>query len=201
MKVQIPSAASPRASAIRIGDPASYARAVRAIREVSRPHGFNVGLNLGGVAGGSLAAHLHQHVVPRWSGDANFIAVISHTKIIPQLLATPARYIGVMGSKRRWSATRERLLETGVQADEIDRVHVPIGIDIGAETVEEIAGLTPELSTGGGTSDGRFISPAGADVVELGPVNASIHKVNEHVNVSDVIRLTDMYRRIMEILL
>ena len=60
--------------------------AVRAIREVSRPHGFNVGLNLGGVAGGSLAAHLHQHVVPRWSGDANFIAVISHTKIIPQLL-------------------------------------------------------------------------------------------------------------------
>jgi ATP adenylyltransferase len=61
--------------------------AVRAIREVSRPHGFNVGLNLGGVAGGSLAAHLHQHVVPRWSGDANFIAVISHTKIIPQLLS------------------------------------------------------------------------------------------------------------------
>jgi ATP adenylyltransferase len=46
-----------------------------------------VGLNLGGVAGGSLAAHLHQHVVPRWSGDANFIAVISHTKVIPQLLS------------------------------------------------------------------------------------------------------------------
>jgi ATP adenylyltransferase len=61
-------------------------QALRTIRVVSRPHGFNVGLNLGGVAGGSLAAHLHQHVVPRWSGDANFIAVISHTKIIPQLL-------------------------------------------------------------------------------------------------------------------
>lgn len=61
-------------------------QALRTIRSVSRPHGFNVGLNLGGVAGGSLAAHLHQHVVPRWSGDANFIAVISHTKIIPQLL-------------------------------------------------------------------------------------------------------------------
>lgn len=62
-------------------------QALRTIRAVSRPHGFNVGLNLGGVAGGSLAAHLHQHVVPRWSGDANFIAVISHTKIIPQLLS------------------------------------------------------------------------------------------------------------------
>ncbi|MGA7689811.1 MAG: HIT domain-containing protein [Jiangellales bacterium] len=62
-------------------------QALRAVRAISRPHGFNVGLNLGGVAGGSLAAHLHQHVVPRWSGDANFIAVISHTKIIPQLLS------------------------------------------------------------------------------------------------------------------
>jgi ATP adenylyltransferase len=62
-------------------------QALRTVRAISHPHGFNVGLNLGGVAGGSLAAHLHQHVVPRWSGDANFIAVISHTKIIPQLLA------------------------------------------------------------------------------------------------------------------
>jgi ATP adenylyltransferase len=61
--------------------------AVRAIRSASQPHGFNVGLNLGGVAGGSLSEHLHQHVVPRWGGDANFIAVLAQTKVIPQLLA------------------------------------------------------------------------------------------------------------------
>jgi ATP adenylyltransferase len=61
--------------------------AVRAIKAASRPHGFNVGLNLGGVAGGSLSEHLHQHVVPRWGGDANFIAVLAQTKVIPQLLA------------------------------------------------------------------------------------------------------------------
>ena len=61
-------------------------RAVTAIRSVSRPHGFNVGLNLGGVAGGSLSEHLHQHVVPRWSGDANYMTVLSGTKVIPQLL-------------------------------------------------------------------------------------------------------------------
>ena len=60
-------------------------------------------------------------------------------EIVPLLLETPARYIGVMGSKRRWAATRERLIESGVPAGEIDRVHVPIGINIGAETVEEIA--------------------------------------------------------------
>ena len=60
-------------------------------------------------------------------------------EIVPLLLETPARYIGVMGSTRRWTATRERLLESGVSAKAIDRVHVPIGINIGAETVEEIA--------------------------------------------------------------
>jgi ATP adenylyltransferase len=61
--------------------------AVRAMKQTAAPHAFNVGLNLGAVAGGSLADHLHQHVVPRWGGDANFIAVIGQTKVIPQLLS------------------------------------------------------------------------------------------------------------------
>jgi ATP adenylyltransferase len=61
-------------------------QALRAIRSVSRPDAFNVGLNLGRSAGGSLADHLHQHVVPRWTGDANFITVVGGTKMLPQLL-------------------------------------------------------------------------------------------------------------------
>jgi ATP adenylyltransferase len=61
--------------------------ALRALRAVAAPHAFNVGLNLGTVAGGSLAEHLHQHVVPRWGGDANFMAVVGQTKVIPQLLS------------------------------------------------------------------------------------------------------------------
>lgn len=69
------------------------------------------------------------------------------------------------------------------------------------QAVVEHTSRAPELSTGGGTSDGRFISPAGVDVVELGPVNASIHKIDEHVRVGDVIALTGMYRRIMELML
>ncbi len=68
------------------------------------------------------------------------------------------------------------------------------------QAVKEKTGAEPELSTGGGTSDGRFISPAGVDVVELGPVNASIHKIDEHVRVDDVVALTGMYRRIIELL-
>ena len=62
--------------------------AVRArVTELHHPDGFNVGLNLGRSAGGSLAEHLHMHVVPRWSGDANFITVIGDTKVVPQLLS------------------------------------------------------------------------------------------------------------------
>ncbi|MBJ7337444.1 MAG: HIT domain-containing protein [Mycolicibacterium sp.] len=61
-------------------------KAIRVMKAISRPHGFNVGLNLGHSAGGSLAEHLHMHVVPRWGGDANFITIIGDSKVIPQLL-------------------------------------------------------------------------------------------------------------------
>lgn len=61
-------------------------QAITVIKSVSRPDGFNVGLNLGKSAGGSLAEHLHMHVVPRWAGDANFITVVGQTKVVPQLL-------------------------------------------------------------------------------------------------------------------
>jgi succinyl-diaminopimelate desuccinylase len=74
-------------------------------------------------------------------------------------------------------------------------------IDAVVQAVTEITGESPELSTGGGTSDGRFIAPTGTAVVELGPVNASIHKIDEHVSISDVVSLTAMYRRILELLL
>jgi succinyl-diaminopimelate desuccinylase len=74
-------------------------------------------------------------------------------------------------------------------------------IDAVSQAVEEHTGRPPELSTGGGTSDGRFISPAGADVVELGPISASIHKIDEHVRMEDVGALTSMYQRVLELLL
>jgi len=62
-------------------------QAVRVLKRVSGPAAFNVGLNLGAVAGGSLSQHLHQHVVPRWMGDSNYITVTGSTKVMPQLLA------------------------------------------------------------------------------------------------------------------
>jgi len=69
------------------------------------------------------------------------------------------------------------------------------------EAIKEKAGIDTELSTAGGTSDGRFIAPTGAQVVELGPINATIHQVNEHVSVQDLEILTDIYERILEKLL
>jgi ATP adenylyltransferase len=68
-------------------------KAIRVIKTVSRPHGFNVGVNLGQSAGGSLAEHLHVHVVPRWGGDANFITIIGDSKVIPQLLRDTRRLL------------------------------------------------------------------------------------------------------------
>lgn len=62
-------------------------QAMRAVRTVSGAPGFNIGLNQGDVAGAGIAAHLHQHVVPRWDGDTNFMPVIGRTRVLPQLLA------------------------------------------------------------------------------------------------------------------
>ncbi|HEX5188954.1 MAG TPA: HIT domain-containing protein [Streptosporangiaceae bacterium] len=61
--------------------------AMTVLRAVSGAQGFNIGMNMGGVAGAGIAAHLHQHVVPRWGGDSNFMPVIGQTKVLPQLLA------------------------------------------------------------------------------------------------------------------
>jgi ATP adenylyltransferase len=61
--------------------------AMTVLRTVSGAHGFNIGMNMGSAAGAGIAAHLHQHVVPRWGGDANFMPVIGQTKVLPQLLA------------------------------------------------------------------------------------------------------------------
>ncbi|HZI97347.1 MAG TPA: HIT domain-containing protein [Actinomycetales bacterium] len=59
---------------------------MRVLAAVSAPHGFNLGMNQGGVAGAGIAAHLHQHVVPRWGGDSNFLPIVGRTKALPQLL-------------------------------------------------------------------------------------------------------------------
>jgi ATP adenylyltransferase len=62
------------------------AHAMKVLRKVSNAVGFNIGINQGAVSGAGIAGHLHQHVVPRWGGDANFMPIIGKTKVIPKLL-------------------------------------------------------------------------------------------------------------------
>ena len=61
-------------------------RAMRVLRTVSGAQGFNIGMNQGSISGAGIAGHLHQHIVPRWGGDTNFMPIIGGTKVIPQLL-------------------------------------------------------------------------------------------------------------------
>ena len=89
---------------------------------------------------GSIGDAIAAHPV---TADTSIVVVSRNVDIdvgaIPPLLATPARYIGVMGSERRWRTTRTMLEDAGVDARALDRIHAPIGIEIGAETLEEIA--------------------------------------------------------------
>jgi succinyl-diaminopimelate desuccinylase len=74
-------------------------------------------------------------------------------------------------------------------------------LDAVMQSIEAVAGCRPQVSTGGGTSDGRFIAPSGAQVVEVGHVNATIHQCNERVRLADIPKLTEIYKGILERLL
>lgn len=71
-------------------------------------------------------------------------------------------------------------------------------VDAAVASIKQTRGLDTQLSTAGGTSDGRFIAPMGTQVLELGPVNASIHQVNENVSIQDLELLTEMYQRLLQ---
>ena len=74
-------------------------------------------------------------------------------------------------------------------------------LDAVSASINEVAGYDTKLSTAGGTSDGRFIAPTGSEVVELGPINATIHKVDENTSISDLDKLSDIYEKILSKLL
>jgi succinyl-diaminopimelate desuccinylase len=71
-------------------------------------------------------------------------------------------------------------------------------VDAAKQAIRSVCDIETELSTSGGTSDGRFIAPTGAQVVELGPINASIHKIDENINIKDLEQLTGVYTAVLE---
>jgi ATP adenylyltransferase len=96
-------------------------QAMIAARAASAPHGFNIGINQGGVAGAGISAHLHQHVVPRWGGDSNFLPIIARTKAVPVLLGQTRVLLA-----RAWPVT------DGVRVDPSDPDGLVDGTPLGA---------------------------------------------------------------------
>lgn len=85
------------------------AKAIRALRQTSNPQGFNIGANLGHVAGAGVDDHVHIHVVPRWGGDTNFMPVLAETRMIPELLPqTYDKLLAAMKAEENASAKKKR---------------------------------------------------------------------------------------------
>ena len=80
--------------------------AVRLLKRAMSPQGFNIGINLGRCAGAGLPGHLHQHIVPRWAGDTNFMSVVADTRVVPQAMSV--LYDELMTARESDEATKRR---------------------------------------------------------------------------------------------
>lgn len=122
------------------------AEAMEALRDSLHPAGFNLGMNQGDVAGAGIAAHIHQHIVPRWLGDANFLPIVAQTKAIPAILADTRSAVAEAWARVRPSEESDRESEQPdrelVAGGKRKRMNVsassaPVGEDLSASVGEE----------------------------------------------------------------
>ena len=141
---------------------------------------------------------------------SNIHGVVGANNVIPERLEID---FNLRFSTEHTSSKLIRQIEQELNSAEIDyecQWHVsgepfltvePRLITVVQDCVKQITGILPDASTGGGTSDGRFIAPTGSQVVEIGPCNATIHKLNERMRIADIEKLSDIYELILQRLL
>jgi ATP adenylyltransferase len=128
--------------------------AMRVIRRVSAPQGFNLGVNQGHVAGAGIAAHLHQHVVPRWAGDTNFMPIVARTKTLPQLLEDTRHLLA-----SEWEARGEAVGTTA-----------PKKVTRAKRAAASVQAATPAEAASGKTASAKAASAKAASAKAAKPV-------------------------------
>lgn len=144
-------------------------QALRALRRALSPTGFNLGMNVGAVAGAGVADHLHEHVVPRWQGDANFMPILASTVVMPELL--PATY-----AKLRAELHREMSGDAALSLLVFSPDYASVLVDAGrlpyvtAEPGESLAQAGVRASTALGANDPVLLAWGGDPQAGLGPI-------------------------------
>ena len=146
---------------------------MRAVRRALNPVGFNIGVNVGSVAGAGIAAHLHEHIVPRWPGDANFMPVIASTQVLPEVL--PVTYAKIRAElQREFSGSADVqvvLLDPGAEATLLADGTLPT---VAAGPEEPVWAAALRLAQQLGVRDPVLLGWAGGQLAGEGPVVLAI---------------------------
>ena len=160
---------------------------LRAVRRALNPGGFNLGMNLGWVAGAGIAAHMHQHVVPRWSGDANFMPILANTKVLPELI--PVTYAKIRAEIER---------EINPRSDEIALIALDLNrkfvlVDESPQSILRLPRFTPDPDEALWTTATRELASTGIQGYAAGWAGARNASAGDRIGLLMLVQSPDKH--------